>query len=251
MRTRTVLRVAAPAAVTLALAGSAVASPASGPAGAGGAPVRGATTSAATHSRRFAGWEVHGTASSFTMNAVIDVPALKCGKADRAIVPGVGGYYGTGRADFSEAGLFVGCYGGKAHYWTFFVLNGADVSYPKLKVKPTDTVIFTVPLNSTQTTLSVDDKSTGVDTTITGPGVAKTRNPWVGDSGWLSSSGSLEGVRTGTTRTDSPARSVLRPILARNAFSSTRGLHGPLGPTRYAHDATYRPQHRLIDLEAS
>jgi hypothetical protein len=193
MRIRTVLTVAAPAAVTLALAGSAAALPAGGAAGARGARIGGAR-SAATHSRRFAGWEVHGTASSFSMNAVIDVPALKCGKADRAIVPGVGGYYGTGRADFSEAGLFVGCDGGKAHYWTFFVLNGADVSYPRLKVKPTDTVIFTATLNSTQTTLSVDDKSKNVNTTITGPGVARTRNPWVGDSGWSSSSGSLEGV---------------------------------------------------------
>lgn len=185
MRPRPLL-LAASAATGVVLAAAA---PASSAPAASGAPA----PSAARHSRRFAGWIVSGTQTGFTMDAGITAPKLKCTRADRAIAPSVGGFYGTGSTDFSEAAVFVGCIRGKPHYWPAFVLNGTVRRFPKLKIQPGDTVILSANLNSTQTTLSVDDK-TKFSKTLTGAGVTGTRSPWVGDSGWYTSSGALEGV---------------------------------------------------------
>jgi hypothetical protein len=115
------------------------------------------------------------------------VPKVTCtggsSSPERAIDPSVGVY--KTRTKFSSAGLFVGCFKGRALYFVALTLNGVNHNYTNLAARPGDTVAVRVSLTSKATVVSTVDKSrTSVKKTLKGAGSLAGSNPWVGDSGW-------------------------------------------------------------------
>jgi len=139
-------------------------------------------------SSSFAGYGVQaGGESSWKVAAQFVVPKLKCtggsSSPERAIDPSVGVYNAS--SSFSTAGLFVGCYKGKALYFVTLDLNGSAHNYAKLAAHPGDTVAVRVSQTSKSTTVSASDKSRkSVKKTLKGAGSRTGSGPWVGDTGW-------------------------------------------------------------------
>src|SRR5581483_9403650 len=109
--------IAASVAVSVGLAAPALAS-------SSGRSVGGARGARAAKSTSFAGYSVQaGGEGSWKVAAQFVVPTVKCtggsSSPERAIEPSVGVY----SSSFSSAGIFVGCFKGKADYFVALVLN--------------------------------------------------------------------------------------------------------------------------------
>ena len=106
----------------------------------------------------FAGYTLNDPSdSSLHVTATFVVPKLSCGSRARAMSPEDGMEADT---EFSSAGLFVGCYGGKAHYWPTLAVNGIRTNYKTgSAAHPGDTVVLTASENATKTSVSVVDKT--------------------------------------------------------------------------------------------
>jgi hypothetical protein len=136
----------------------------------------------------FAGYFVHGGSEpSSKVASKFAAPKVKCSgtsrSPERAIEPSVGVYNAS--KQFSSAGLFVGCFKGKAHYFVALVLNGSDHIYTNLAAHPGDAVAARVSQTSTSTVVSIFDKSRkSVFKTLKGAGSVTGSSPWVGDTGW-------------------------------------------------------------------
>jgi hypothetical protein len=134
----------------------------------------------------FAGYGVKGTGGgTWKVSAHLVVPKVKCtSKTERAIDASVG-VYGQSKNRFSSAGVFVGCYKGKAQYFLAFVVNGTPRNFSKLAVRRGDTVALHVSQSSASTVVSATDKSrNGVKKTLHGAGNTVGGGPWVGDTAW-------------------------------------------------------------------
>jgi hypothetical protein len=190
LRFRSLLSLAAVAAVLVQLGstGSAFASSAGQRAGGG----RGASGSPAGHTQEpransssFAGYSLQGGGEgTFTVTTNIVVPKLTCRSGpEQAIAASVGVYNLSG--SFSAANLFVGCYRGKALYFPSLRINGANHNYAALKAGAGDKVVLHVSQRASGTVVSVVDNSrTGVKKTLHGAGSQGGNTPWVGDTGW-------------------------------------------------------------------
>jgi hypothetical protein len=192
MRVRPLVVLAALATAALVLATPALASTAARALGGlrGGPAFRGATTSTT-----FAGYEIGAIDGPSNMTTTIVLPKLNCGTTDQAIYPSVGAYFDLGSSDFSSAGMFVGCIGGKAQYWPVLQVNGVEHDYPTLIAKKGDTVVLKYSMKSGATKVSVTDKTTkSASKKLTGTGVTETGFPWAGDVAWHTGLGALEGV---------------------------------------------------------
>jgi hypothetical protein len=186
MRIRNTVTAAVPIAAALALASPTWASPAIGGA-ARPHPVRGGAAShGSLHSPQFAGWEVTLSGDGFSETTTIVLPKLKCRAAKQAITPNVGTLV-NGETSYNEAGMFVGCSGGKARYYPAFVVENAFKNFPKLKAQAGDTIVLTEVMRTARPgELSVIDKTTkSVHKTLSVPQVTDSDFPWVGDSAWL------------------------------------------------------------------
>jgi len=171
--------IAASVAVSVGLAAPALAS-------SSGRSVGGARGARAAKSTSFAGYSVQaGGEGSWKVAAQFVVPTVKCtggsSSPERAIEPSVGVY----SSSFSSAGIFVGCFKGKADYFVALVLNGTPHNYTKLAPHPGDTVSVRVSQTSKSTVVSSTDTSRkSVTKTLKGAGNPVGSGPWVGDTGW-------------------------------------------------------------------
>jgi hypothetical protein len=144
---------------------------------------------AALKNSSFAGYSFQGGGqASWKVAAQFVVPKVNCtggsGSPERAVDPSVGVFNGS--SSYSSAGMFVGCFKGKAHYVVALVLNGTPHNYGKLAAHPGDTVALRVSQTSKSTTVSSVDKSrSSVKKTLKGAGSATGDAPWVGDTGWF------------------------------------------------------------------
>jgi hypothetical protein len=87
------------------------------------------------------------------MSSTFVAPRLKCGTVNGAILPSVGIFTTPSPSNkFSGAGMVVGCFKGKAHYWPSLVLNNRVKTYRTgASAHPGDTIVAKVFINSTQT----------------------------------------------------------------------------------------------------
>ncbi|HEY3943738.1 MAG TPA: G1 family glutamic endopeptidase [Solirubrobacteraceae bacterium] len=183
MRTRVLIPSAVAASVVVSL-GPAAPVFASSP----GHAARGIRGVRAATSPSFAGYSVQGGGEgSWKVAAQFVVPKLRCTggstSPERAIDPSVGVHNAS--SSFSSAGMFVGCYKGKAHHFLALVLNGSAHNFAKLAAHPGDTVAVRVSQTSKSTTVSSIDKSRkSVKKTLKGAGSVSGSAPWVGDTGW-------------------------------------------------------------------
>jgi hypothetical protein len=130
------------------------------------------------------------------------VPKVTCTTTARAIAPSVGVYRGSTPSSFPtfiQAGLFVGCYGGTAHYWPELGIGSTQKNYSlgASDAHPGDVVVVTAHLSTTQSAVTTNNKTRNIIRQLTGAGAQFFASPWVGDDGWLSSvgnPGTLEGV---------------------------------------------------------
>lgn len=186
--------IAASVAVSLGLAAPAIASSSDHSVGgvqsvrrAPGSLIRGVPTPIGK-SPSFAGYSIQGGGQgSWKVAARFVVPTVKCSggasSPERAIDPSVGAYNLSN--SFSSAGMFVGCFKGKAHYFVALTLNGTPHNYSNLAARPGDTVAVRVSQTSKSTVVSSVDKSrTSVHKSLKGTGSKGGGYPWVGDSGW-------------------------------------------------------------------
>jgi hypothetical protein len=136
----------------------------------------------------FAGYAIQAEGQgSWKVAAQFVVPKVTCAgggsSPERAIDPSVGVY--RTKHKFSSAGLFVGCFKGKALYFVALTLNGSNHNYTSLAARPGDTVAVRVSQTSKTTVVSTVDKSrTSVKKTLKGAGSLTGSDPWVGDSSW-------------------------------------------------------------------
>lgn len=183
LRTRVLIPSAVAASVVVSL-GPAAPVFASSP----GHAARGIRGVRAATSPSFAGYSVQGGGEgSWKVAAQFVVPKLRCTggstSPERAIDPSVGVHNAS--SSFSSAGMFVGCYKGKAHHFLALVLNGSAHNFAKLAAHPGDTVAVRVSQTSKSTTVSSIDKSRkSVKKTLKGAGSVSGSAPWVGDTGW-------------------------------------------------------------------
>jgi hypothetical protein len=205
-RTRTIITCAAAAAAaglaaSIAAPALATARPApSAVAGPGGGPrlthqAIGRITAAATSSRTFAGYQATVTAGSATSSAAtFTVPALSCTTAERGITPDVGVAANRFKTA-SVAGVFTGCAKGKAVYFPWLLVNGAESNYTTVHLSAGDVINLSASVTTSGITVQVTDVTKGISVTntITGAG-ASANAAWIGDDGWGSSTGTLLSV---------------------------------------------------------
>lgn len=171
----------------------------------------------------FAGYRYSPPSQHYSATTTFVVPKLKCGSADRAMAATIG-LKGQSESDYGgpyriEAALFIGCHGGKAHYWP--ALNGVTETkdYPADVAHAGDLIVLRVyqtPLAPGPTVSVVDETHKfRVSTTHIECGACSPIVGWAGDSGWRTSGGRLEGV----------------PDFGTLTYTNTR-VHGhPLGQT--------------------
>jgi hypothetical protein len=130
-----------------------------------------------------------------TVAATVVVPTVTCGPlTNRGITADVG-IYGSGSSAYYQAGVFVGCYGGLAHYWPDITINGHETKYNVgADAKPGDTITIRVSLGATQSSASVVDHSRALTKTLTGVGSTSWGGPFVGDDARYNQKGQRLGV---------------------------------------------------------
>ena len=154
-----------------------------------GAPVVHGVTSGSpiptTRSPSFAGYLIKASGPSLKVRASIVVPRIKkCGKAGSAIAAGTGA---ETDGSTSAAALFIGCSGGRAHYYPVFLEDGVATTYSSDPARPGAKIQLSVSFNANGGTLSVVDTArNGASRTLTMAGTSETSDPFIGDSAWPS-----------------------------------------------------------------
>jgi hypothetical protein len=165
--------------------------------------------------RHFAGynpWAGAGYAepSFISATTTFTVPKLRCGHADQAIAPSIG-------AERSAAALFVGCHGGKAHYWPELEVNGNIKNYRTSTAHAGDTIVLR--LNTKSGHVSVADETHKFKVSRTGSRNSGGNTAEIGDWGWADSHGRFEGV----------------PDFGTLTYSNTQVYGQPLGHWRWVY----------------
>jgi hypothetical protein len=200
------------------------------------------------NSTTFAGYQATVTAGSATSSAAqYKVPTLSCTSAYRAITP-VAGVEVNSFSSYSSAFLFTGCHNGKAVYFPALVINGTETDYTTTPLSAGDVIKVSAKVTTTGTTAKVTDVTKGVTKQLTGPG-ASSSAAYIGDSDWVTTTGTLLGVPNFGTLTfthcliDGTALASWNPAeyqrvnssnivqIATGALSST----GTAFPTHYKH----------------
>ena len=164
-------------------------------AGHGGSGLAGAHARALSviNSPTFAGYQATVAAGSATSSAAqFKVPALSCTSVFRAITP-VAGAEVNNFATYSSAFVFAGCRSGKAVYFPSLVINGTETDYTTTRLSAGDVINVSTKVTTTGTTVKVTDVTKGVTKRLTGPG-ASSSAAYVGDSDWVTNTGTLLGV---------------------------------------------------------
>ena len=153
----------------------------------------GRATAAVTSTRTFAGYQTGVTAGSATSSAAtFTVPTLACTTTPVGITAEAGVANNT---TASVAGVFVGCANGKAVYFPFLVVNGAEANYTSTHFSAGDVINLSASVTTSGFTVQVTDvtKNVSVTNTITGAG-ASANAAWIGNNAWVTSAGLLDGV---------------------------------------------------------
>jgi len=153
----------------------------------------GRTAAAVTSNRTFAGYQTGVTAGSATSSAAtFTVPTLACTTTPVGITAEAGVANNT---TASVAGVFVGCANGKAVYFPFLVVNGAEANYTSTHFSAGDVINLSASVTTSGFTVQVTDvtKNVSVTNTITGAG-ASANAAWIGNNAWVTSAGLLDGV---------------------------------------------------------
>ena len=153
----------------------------------------GRATAAVTSTRTFAGYQTGVTAGSATSSAAtFTVPTLACTTTPVGITAEAGVANNT---TASVAGVFVGCANGKAVYFPFLVVNGAEANYTSTHFSAGDVINLSASVTTSGVTVQVTDttKNVSVTNTITGAG-ASANAAWIGNNAWVTSAGLLDGV---------------------------------------------------------
>ena len=146
-----------------------------------------------TSTRTFAGYQTGVTAGSATSSAAtFTVPTLACTTTPVGITAEAGVANNT---TASVAGVFVGCANGKAVYFPFLVVNGAEANYTSTHFSAGDVINLSASVTTSGFTVQVTDvtKNVSVTNTITGAG-ASANAAWIGNNAWVTSAGLLDGV---------------------------------------------------------
>ena len=160
---------------------------------AGNTHALGRTAAAVTSTRTFAGYQTGVTAGSATSSAAtFTVPTLACTTTPVGITAEAGVANNT---TASVAGVFVGCANGKAVYFPFLVVNGAEANYTSTHFSAGDVINLSASVTTSGFTVQVTDvtKNVSVTNTITGAG-ASANAAWIGNNAWVTSAGLLDGV---------------------------------------------------------
>ena len=153
----------------------------------------GRATAAVTSTRTFAGYQTGVTAGSATSSAAtFTVPTLACTTTPVGITAEAGVANNT---TASVAGVFVVCANGKAVYFPFLVVNGAEANYTSTHFSAGDVINLSASVTTSGFTVQVTDvtKNVSVTNTITGAG-ASANAAWIGNNAWVTSAGLLDGV---------------------------------------------------------
>ncbi len=210
-------------------------------AGAADAAVRGVSSGCARCSNlagyTFESPEADYGPSQFTETSTFVVPRLRCGSADRAVLASFGGYVGkAGRPQ--AAALFIGCDGGKAHYWPQLTANGSIENYRTKTAHPGDKIVLRLAFSRKSSSVSVTDQTHKFKVTRAG-GAGGSLYEWIGDEPWARSPYHLERVPDFGTLTYSNTKvhghalgsSASSSTLARNDLGTPRGtLQVKTGP---------------------
>ena len=155
----------------------------------------GRTAAAVTSNRTFAGYQTGVTAGSATSSAAtFTVPTLAC----TTTPVGITAEAGVAANNFktaSVAGVFTGCANGRAVYFPFLVVNGAEANYTSTPFSAGDVINLSANVTTSGVTVQVTDttKNVSVTNTITGAG-ASADAAWIGNNAWVTSAGLLDGV---------------------------------------------------------
>lgn len=185
-----------------------------------GANVRGLGSVCNTGACGFAGYNVYlgdyGFPSSVSATTTFKVPKLRCGKRrNRAIAPAVGALVGpnVGVPRLWEAAMFVGCRGGKAHYWPELVVRGRIKNYPAKAAHAGDTIVLRLESETGDVSAVDETHRFKVSRTVAiARGGHSVQSAWIGDEGWLNSHGYLEGAPDFGTLTYSSSRLYGHPL---------------------------------------
>ena len=145
--------------------------------------------------RTFAGYQAGVTAGSATSSAAtFTVPTLAC----TTTPVGITAEAGVAANNFktaSVAGVFTGCANGRAVYFPFLVVNGAEANYTSTPFSAGDVINLSANVTTSGVTVQATDttKNVSVTNTITGAG-ASADAAWIGNNAWVTSAGLLDGV---------------------------------------------------------
>jgi hypothetical protein len=152
------------------------------------------------------------------------VPRLRCGSAFQAIAPGLEASVGNvGRT--SEAALFVGCRGGRAHYWPRLTLAGKSKNYRAKAAYAGDTIALRVAYDRKRGSVSVTDETHKFEVSRTGAGAGSVY-AWIGDAAWRTSAVSFARVPDFGTLTYRNTKLNGRPLAVAAHFSLVRNVMG-------------------------
>jgi hypothetical protein len=128
----------------------------------------------------FAGYQLNGGGqlASFNLTARFTVPKLTCRSATTGIAPFI--YVGN-----TQVGTFVGCAGGKSHYFPFIELNGHRTNYTSVAFKPGDTVALHLVDGPKSASVSVTDITRKITKKKAGAGQKGLGFPGIGDGSWI------------------------------------------------------------------
>ena len=141
----------------------------------------------------FAGYQANVATGSATSSAAqYKLPKLSCTSVARAITP-VAGVAVNNFGTYSSAFVFVGCSSGKAVYFPSLVINGTEKDYTTTRLAAGDAIKVSTKVTTTATTVQVTDVTKAITKKLTGPG-ASASAAYMGDSDWVTSTGTLLGV---------------------------------------------------------
>ena len=189
-------------------------------------------------------------ASPQIVAATIVVPTVTCGPPPNRGITADVGIYGAASA-YYQAGVFVGCYGGSAHYWPDITINSHETKYNVgSDAHPGDTITITVSLGAAHSSASVVDHTRPLSKTLTGVGSTSWSGPFIGDDARFLN-GQPEGVPTFGTIAFSkctfdgaafggPAAASLVGYKRVNSANTVQIGLGPLGPAGAAFSTYFR-----------
>ncbi len=147
-----------------------------------------------------AGYSLGSTGAEFRVTTGFVIPRISCGWEARGFAPSAGVY--TSYSTISSAGVFIGCYGGTAHYWPTLVVNGRIRKYNTgtSNLHPGDRIMLNAAESIGGTTVSVNDETRHFIRSWGGTGRPRMNSPWIGASTWGQPSGYEPVLNFGSVR---------------------------------------------------